>query len=101
MSEKMSNYMRQTNHFLDIYVILVNGLTLCLHATNAVSLTLIRQLAAIGVLGIWMQMYFWFRLFDSLAQYVDLIGETISDIRHFIYVFLELMAMFMVVFYML
>ena len=66
-----------------------------------ISLTLLRQLAALGILGIWMQMFLWFRLFDSLAQYVDLISETIADIGSFMFVFSELMVMFMMVFYML
>ena len=32
-----------------------------------ISLTLLRQLAALGMFGIWMQMFLWFRLFDSMA----------------------------------
>ena len=28
----------------------------------------------------WVQMFFWLRLFDSMAQYVDLIIETVIDI---------------------
>lgn len=46
-------------------------------------------------------MFLWFRLFDSLAQYVDLMSQTIADIGYFMFVFGELMVMFMMCFYML
>ena len=76
-SEKLSDYWNQTTNRLDSMVILINLITLVLHSLDAVSLTMLRQMAAIGLLGVWMQMFLWFRLFDSMAQYVDLIYETI------------------------
>ena len=102
--EGCSGYWAQWTNRVDIAVILINSATLVLHAMAndlGISLTLLRQLAALGILGIWMQMFLWFRLFDSLAQYVDLISETIADIGSFMFVFSELMVMFMMVFYML
>ena len=39
-------------------------------------------------------MFLWFRLFDSLAQYVDLIFSTVNDITNFMYVLLAIMFMF-------
>lgn len=76
-------------------------MTLVLHILDITSLTLLRQMAALGLLGIWMELFNWLRLFDSSAQYVDLIKETIQDIGYFMLVFMELMLMFMVIFYML
>mmetsp|Transcript_17994 Transcript_17994/g.24132 ORF Transcript_17994/g.24132 Transcript_17994/m.24132 type:complete len:209 (+) Transcript_17994:2080-2706(+) len=100
-NEGCSQYWKQTTNRLDFLVILINVITLVLHAMTPLSLILLRMMAAIGLLCVWLQMFLWFRLFDSLAQYVDLIAETIYDIQNFIFVFLELMVMFMVVFYML
>jgi len=39
-------------------------------------------------------MFFWLRLFDSLAQYVELIFETVADIKNFMVVLACLMMMF-------
>jgi len=99
--EGIRDWVAQSTNRLDALVIILNSMTLFLHTTDAVSLTLLRQLAALSLLGIWLQMFLWFRLFDRLAFYVDLINETIYDILFFILVFLELMVMFMMVFYML
>ena len=54
----------------------------------------VRVFSSIAVVGLWVQMFFWFRLFDSLAQYVDLIMQTVYDIRFFMYVLFALMLMF-------
>ena len=54
----------------------------------------VRVCASLGIVSLWFQLFLWFRLFDSLAQYVDLIWETIKDIRFFIYVLLALMLTF-------
>ena len=50
---------------------------------------------------LWSQLFLWFRLFDSLAQYVDLIFQTISDIREFITVLIAIVFMFLSGFYMI
>ena len=54
----------------------------------------VRIIGSIGVVALWIQLFFWFRLFDSLAQYVDLIFSTVSDISKFMYVLLTVMLMF-------
>ena len=54
----------------------------------------IRPIASIALVFMWVQMFFWFRLFDSLAQYVDLILQTVNDIKHFMYVLFAIMLMF-------
>lgn len=60
-----------------------------------------RVVASIAVICLWIQIFFWFRLFDSLAQYVDLIIQTVSDIRNFMTVLLAIVGMFMSGFYMI
>ena len=99
--EGLSDYIEQINNSLDWLSIISNSSALILHATEALSLTLVRQFAAIGLVCIWIQLFLWFRLVEKMAFYVDLIQETIVDISYFMTVFFELMAMFMVVFYML
>ena len=98
--EGLLQYLRDIN-ILDDLVIIVNGVTLFLHATDAISHTLLRQFGAVGLCLVWYQGFYWFRLFDGLARYVDLIGATISDIAKFMLVFFELFVLFALVFYML
>ena len=59
-----------------------------------VELYKVRIIASIGCVALWTQMFFWMRLFDSLAQYVDLIIQTVEDIQNFLGVMLELLFMF-------
>ena len=59
-----------------------------------VDIYIVRIFASIAVVTTWSQMFLWFRLFDSLAQYVDLIFQTVYDIRNFMYVLLAVMLMF-------
>ena len=59
-----------------------------------VDIYIVRIFASIAIVALWSQMFLWFRLFDSLAEYVDLIFETVHDIRNFIYVLGSLMLMF-------
>ena len=59
-----------------------------------VNIYIVRIFASIAVVALWSQMFLWFRLFDSLAQYVDLIFQTVYDIRNFMYVLLGVMLMF-------
>ena len=60
-----------------------------------------RVIASIGCLFLWLQIFYWFRLFDRTASFVDLILETLWDIRWFLPVLLSLMMMFMTSFYMI
>lgn len=50
--------------------------------------------ASLGATIFWVQMFFWFRIFDSLAQYVDLIFQTAFEIRNFMFVLVSLLFMF-------
>ena len=61
----------------------------------------IRIIASIAIVLMWMQLIFWFRLSDSLAQHVDLITGTIKDMRGFMFVLLTFLIMFGSGFYML
>ena len=46
-------------------------------------------------------MFTWFRLFESTAQYVDLVQSTIKDIANFMLVFIQILMMFGFAFYMI
>ena len=61
----------------------------------------IRIIASIAIVLLWMQLLFWFRLSDHLAQHVDLIQSTIVDIVGFMFVLMVFLMMFAVGFYML
>ena len=40
----------------------------------------VRIIASLNSVLMWVQVFFWMRLFDSTAQYVDLVIETVFDI---------------------
>jgi len=46
----------------------------------------VRLVASLGLVFIWFQLFFWLRIFESLAHYVDLILETAADIKYFMIV---------------
>ena len=73
---------------------LITNLTTIFLIYSKVDLYKIRIVASMAVVALWIQMFFWFRLFDNLAQYVDLIFQTTYDIKNFIFVLLSLMFMF-------
>jgi hypothetical protein len=41
-----------------------------------------------------MMLYYWLRLFPELAFYVEMIAETLKDIRHFLVIFVMCIAVF-------
>ena len=62
--------------------------------TADVNIFIVRIIASIAMVALWFQLLLWFRLFDSLAEYVDLIFQTVHDIKNFMYVLLAVMLMF-------
>ena len=54
----------------------------------------LRILASLVVVLLWAHMFFWLRLFDSTAQYVDLIVNTVIDISEFSKMLFILLVMF-------
>ena len=54
----------------------------------------IRILASMCVVSLWVQIFFWFRLFDSTAQYVDLVIQTVVDIGQFMKILVLLLLTF-------
>ena len=61
----------------------------------------VRILASLALFSLWIQMFFWFRLFDRTAQYVDLIIDTVKDISEFTILLLLLLLTFGTGVYML
>jgi len=56
------------------------------HSTNFVGLEALRlaQVASIATLILWVNLYFWMSIFKNTALYVDMINQTIYDVRHFL-----------------
>ncbi len=65
-------YFAQASNQNDIITSLLNVTTIFM-MTTGVTVAKVRLLASIAVILTWAQLFFWFRLFDSLAYYVDLI----------------------------
>ena len=54
----------------------------------------IRILASICLVLLWFQLFFWLRLFDRTAQYVDLIISTAVEISDYMLLLYLLLFMF-------
>lgn len=87
------DYVKQLSNTIDVSSHGFN-LACILARTFAWDPSSVRILASIGAVFLWIQMVLWFRLFDSLAQFVDLILQTLHDIKHFMFVLLAVMFMF-------
>lgn len=61
----------------------------------------VRIIASVAEVSLWTQMFFWLRLFDSSAQYVDLIISTVLDIYEFTKLLFILLFTFTTGFYMI
>lgn len=85
---------------IDVGTHLLNLTSLCMVKTGMETYK-VRIVGSIAMICLWSQLFFWFRLFDSLAQYVDLIFQTVEDIGKFMTVFIALVFMFMNGFYMI
>ena len=51
-------------------------------------------IASFAIIMLYMKMFYWLRLFESLAFYVRMVAETIYDILNFIILFLLCVATF-------
>ena len=59
-----------------------------------ISMYELRMLASIGLVQLWEQMFYWLRLFDRTARYIDLIIDTVRDIGIFSLILLLLLILF-------
>ena len=60
----------------------------------------VRIVASLACVFMYVQMFFWMRLFDSTAQYVDLVIETVIEISQFMKLLALLILMFSTGIYM-
>lgn len=95
-----TNHFSQASNWIDLFSLFFNVLVIWLIWMD-VDIIKIRIIASIAIVLLWMQLLFWFRLSDHLAQHVDLIQSTIEDIVGFMFVLMVFLMMFAVGFYML
>lgn len=69
-------YVSMTSNRVDVVAHILNVSSLVMIKTGF-ELYKVRVIASLAMIFVWSQLFFWFRLFDSLAQYVDLIFQTI------------------------
>ena len=90
--DRVLDYFRNsTSNYYDFFSILFNITTLVLrrlHDYDMVSLHSTRVVASIGLVLIYIQLFYWLRTQQSLAFYVDLITQTLIDIKPFMIVLL-------------
>lgn len=54
----------------------------------------IAQISSVMTIFIWIHLYFWLRIFSSTAIYVQIVTQTINDVKVFLLVFFICLAMF-------
>ena len=84
----------------DTLSILLNTTTLALVHLEYLDLRTMRLFASISLLLLYLQFFFWLRISDLLAQYVDLIIVTYQDMKLFLCVLILFIIMFSAGFYM-
>lgn len=52
------------------------------------------QMSSVAIIGQWLMLFYWLRLFPALAFYVAMIIETIKDISTFMIMFVICITMF-------
>lgn len=95
-----SKHFKQSSNWIDLMSLCSNVMVLWMIQMD-VNMVKVRILASVATVCIWMQLIFWFRLSDALAQHVDLILSTVEDIVGFIIILITSLMMLASGFYML
>jgi hypothetical protein len=82
-----------------IYVCL-SGMTIYLDE-EFLDVCAIRTIGGFGVFFMWIKVFYWMRLFPSLAYYVNLIKQTVVDVQSFLLMCIIIIAAFANFFYVL
>ena len=61
----------------------------------------VRLMASVALVSLYWQLFYWLRISNELAQYVDLIIMTFKDIKNFMGVLILFLFMFFAGFYMI
>jgi len=61
----------------------------------------IRTIGGFGVFFMWIKVFYWMRLFPSLAYYVNLIKQTVVDVQSFLLMCIIILSAFANFFYVL
>lgn len=83
------NYIFWSSNILGTYTLIAHGVKSEYYPLN----TLI-QMGSVQIVLQWILLYYWMRLFPTLAFYVNLISETIKDIGYFMIMFIMCITMF-------
>ena len=75
--------------------------TLVMRRQQDVDLHKVRLMASVALVALYWQFFYWLRISEKLAQYVDLIEMTFSDIANFMKVLILFLLMFFSGFYMI
>ena len=94
------DYFNSGSNFFDLLSIVANVSTLVMRRQE-VDLHKVRLMASVALIALYSQLFYWLRIHDKLAQYVDLIINTFTSIGYFIGVLIIFLFMFFSGFYMI
>ena len=78
----MWNYLEFFSTCLHTFIVLQHGFKVF-----NMNFSFLVSLSSIAVILLYFKMFYWLRLFDSLAFYVHMVAETVYDISNFIILF--------------
>lgn len=98
---KFIDYFKELSNFFDMLSMVANVGTLVMRRQQDVDLHKVRLMASVALIALYSQLFYWLRIHDKLAQYVDLIINTFTSIGYFIGVLIIFLFMFFSGFYMI
>ena len=98
---KFIDYFKELSNFFDMLSMVANVGTLVMRRQQDVDLHKVRLMASVALVALYWQFFYWLRISETLAQYVDLIEMTFSDIANFMKVLILFLLMFFSGFYMI
>ena len=106
--ERKCDYFLDGSNWADFISILANLVTFVAMGLyhlpgqdNTINMNWVRLAASVAFVAMYWQLFYWLRLFSSLAQYVELILMTFSDIKYFMSVLILFLVMFFLGFMMI
>ena len=89
-------YLKDIFNWVDMFSILINVFVL-IETSNKFDkdhVKIVRPIAALGVILMWIKAFYWLRIFTGTSFYVRLIRDTLYDIRHFLILFILILFTF-------
>jgi len=104
MVDKKCEYLKDPYNFIDVFSALANMLLMIHHdfyRYQWFDYKTQQNLIVLAIAAVWFQAFYWMRLFDATAFFINLLAETFADIKAFVLMSLILLTAFANAFYVI